>query len=276
MKDFLLEIAFSIIGVGAASGLFYRDNSIYLISDDSNYLYTYSIPDDTLSKTLLTTPYKINEQLPKYLKSDFEAIAFDESNFYVYGSGSSSDGNRDIRVTIDITGDESIHELNLTSLYRRLQEKFLIDTDNFNIEGAIHHTDHTYLFNRGNGPRALNGIFSLGSNQDTMFTPVALPLLNGVKTGFTDAILVDDTVYFLAAAEDAGSVYHDGVVQGTILGKLSFPDLALQAWVKISDSHKFEGLTLLAENDETITFFLCEDPDDGTAESTIYKLSLLK
>jgi len=276
MKDFLLEIVYAIMGVGAASGIWYRNDTVYLISDDSNYLYAYSADKGTLQKTLLVTGDKTDERLPKKMKRDFEAIAFDETNFYVYGSGSSDDGKRNMRSVVSSSGEGPAQTQTLTPLYTRLQQQFAVDIDNFNIEGVIHYRDDIYLFNRGNGPRAVNGVFKIGGNRDTTFIPVELPSLNGVGTGFTDAILVDDTVYFLAAAEDAGSVYHDGAVQGTVLGRLSFPGMELLHCVQISDTHKFEGLTLFADSIEKISFLLCEDPDDGSAKSTIYKLTLTK
>ena len=45
---------------------------------------------------------------------------------------------------------------------------------------------------------------------------------------------------------------------------------------KISDSHKFEGLTLLKNSDEKIEFLLCEDKDTEILETEIYKLTLYK
>ncbi len=275
MKDFVLEVLFHIIGVGAASGLYHQGDSLYLISDDSNYLYAYSIGGDTLRKTVLIAHDSLHERLPKKLKRDFEAIAFDGTGLHVYGSGSSDGGRRDRLVRIGLADGQVAGTRNLAPLYARLRERFRIGIDDFNIEGAVHHAGKVYLFNRGNGPDAVNGIFSIGAG-DTAFTRVPLPRLAGVRTGFTDAILVGESLYFLAAAEDAGSVYHDGAVTGTILGRLSFPGLQLQDWVEISDTHKFEGLALFAESDQSISFLLCEDPDDGSRESTVYKLALAK
>lgn len=274
MKEFSLEILYSIIGVGAASGLFYKDNTIYLISDDSNYLYKYEIPTGTLGKILLNGDRNINEQLPKKNKRDLEAIAFDASNLYIYGSGSTSSGRRDSRITIAIDNDQS-HVESLTPLFRRLQEKFDVAIDNFNIEGAIHHAGDVYLFNRGNGPEGQNGIFKLATG-DSTFIPITLPSSSDMKFGFTDAILVGDAIYFVATAEDSDSVYEDGTIQGSMLGKLSFPSLELESYITISETHKFEGITLYTEDAQKITFLLCEDRDNDVMESAIYQLTLLK
>ncbi|MNR68908.1 hypothetical protein D3C85_1937790 [compost metagenome] len=45
---------------------------------------------------------------------------------------------------------------------------------------------------------------------------------------------------------------------------------------KISDSHKFEGLTLFKNTNEKIEFLLCEDKDNDVLETAIYKLTLDK
>lgn len=66
------------------------------------------------------------------------------------------------------------------------------------------------------------------------------------------------------------------LLMASILGRLSFPKMELLDWIQISGTHKFEGIALFAESAETISFLLCEDPDDGSAESTIYKLTLPK
>lgn len=274
MKDFSLEIIFSIIGVGAASGLFYNDNALYLISDDSNYLYKYAMLTGALDKILLNVDDDMLEQLPKKHKRDLEALAFEAPNFYIYGSGSTNSGRRDSRITVDLDSRQSQLE-NLTPLFRGLQEKFDVDIDNFNIEGAIHHAGEVYLFNRGNGPKGQNGIFKLTA-EDSTFIPITLRSSSSMKFGFTDAVLVGDVIYFVATAEDSNSVYEDGNIQGSMLGKLSFPSLELESYITISETHKFEGITLYIEDAQEITFLLCEDRDNDVIESAIYQLTISK
>ena len=45
---------------------------------------------------------------------------------------------------------------------------------------------------------------------------------------------------------------------------------------KISDSHKFEGITIYQNKTDSIEFLLCEDKDTDVLETTIYKLKLKK
>ncbi|WP_257657848.1 DUF6929 family protein [Parapedobacter lycopersici] len=272
MSDFALKVVATIIGVGAASGLFFRDDSVYVISDDSNYLYRYSLSANTLSKVLLVAD-SLDEQLPKKQKRDFEAVAADGDRFYIYGSGSSDNGKRNLRIALDMEGRQPDTVEDVTHSYARLRELVGLTEDDFNLEGAIHRDGKVYLFNRGNGPNQMNGIFKLdAASRDTTFLPVELPELGGVRTAFTDAVAVGNTVYFLAAAEDTESVYHDGAVNGTLLGTLSLPDLTLEDYTLISDAHKFEGITFVAADTKYLTFFLCEDPDNGEQTTALYHL----
>jgi predicted RND superfamily exporter protein len=50
MKKFTLELFTTIIGIGSASGLFFQDHFLYLISDNSGFLYEYNITDTNLNK----------------------------------------------------------------------------------------------------------------------------------------------------------------------------------------------------------------------------------
>ena len=52
--------------------------------------------------------------------------------------------------------------------------------------------------------------------------------------------------------------------------------MKLKKVVTISDTHKFEGLTLYKNSNKTIEFLLCEDQDNDILESQIYKLTLTK
>jgi hypothetical protein len=45
---------------------------------------------------------------------------------------------------------------------------------------------------------------------------------------------------------------------------------------KISDTHKFEGLTLYNKTETEIQFLICEDNDTDVLETNIFKLTLNK
>jgi hypothetical protein len=63
-------------------------------------------------------------------------------------------------------------------------------------------------------------------------------------------------------------------VLGSFIGALSIDNFELTFTQKISETHKFEGLTLFANSKEKIELLLCEDKDTETLETDIYKLTI--
>lgn len=276
MKDFLLEVAFTIAGLAAASGLVFKDNRLYLISDTSNYLYEYSITSQRLNKTLLTDSVPPHENLSKDTKSDFESIYTDGDRLVILSSGSDTGYARNQQLLIPLRSKRRIKTHDMRPLYQHLQAKYQIGTENFNIEGALRYHKQLLLFNRGNGPLRFNGVFRTTPGLDTVFIPVPLPDLNGTPTGFSDAVRVRNNIYFTAVAESAPSVYHDGEIKGTYLGVMRLPELEVEELIVLSDTSKFEGITLLSEDSESLHFLLCEDRDSPTQKSVIYHLTIKK
>ena len=132
---------------------------------------------------------------------------------------------------------------------------------------------------RGNGQSGKNGIFkccgkNLEDDSEIEFTSYELPKIKGVSATFTDAVLVDNNLYFLAAAEDSKSTYEDGELLGSLIGCIDLHSMEIAFTQKISDSHKFEGITLYQKTHTKIEFLICEDNDTETLESDIFKLSL--
>ena len=160
-----------------------------------------------------------------------------------------------------------------------MQDLAKLNAEDFNLEGAIYNGKTWFLFNRGNGVANRNVLFIIeGENlQDKLSIrsiDYILPELQGVRTSFTDAILVGNIIYFLATAEDTISTYDDGEVLGSIIGGIDLKTMQITFTEKLSDRHKFEGLTLFSQTNEKIEFLLCEDTDTEVLETYIYKLSL--
>lgn len=273
MEKFQLSLLFKIIGLGSASGLIYQDNSILAIGDNSSYLYEYSIDSQKLEKhALIENP---QENTPKKVKLDFEAITKFENNIYIFGSGSTE--NRNKMVQFDTTTKKVIATTDLSDLYLVMQSFGKITPDDFNIEGAIYNGQSWYLFNRGNGKTNKNVVFTVdGENLTNDFRVLAneykLPKIKGVRTSFTDAILVEDKIYFLATAENTESTYDDGEVLGSIIGRIDTTTMKIEFTKKITDTHKFEGISISKKSGKKIEFFLCEDNDTEVLESNIFKL----
>lgn len=275
MEKFTLEILFQIIGIGSASGLLYQDNALYIIGDNSGYLYEYNIDNTDLKKhELITNP---TENIAKNLKPDFESITNHNDTLYIFGSGSTDQRNK--MIEFDLKSKTKIAANNLTDFYAVMQNFSGIKPEDFNLEGAIFDGENWYLFNRGNGKTNKNAIFTIhAKNLGEEFSLIAvdykLPKIKGVRSSFTDAILVDDKIYFLATAEDTKSTYNDGEILGSFIGRIDLKTMKIDYTKKITTTNKFEGLTLYRKSNNQIEFLLCEDNDTDDLKTTIYKLTL--
>ena len=275
MDKLKLELLFQIIGIGSASGLVYKDNVLWIIGDNSGFLYEYHIDSRDLNRhPLIENP---SENILKKDKPDFEAITHFGENLYIFGSGSTEKRNK--MVQVNAVTKKTIASNDLSDLYAVMQSFGKVKPEDFNLEGAIYDGKSWYLFNRGNGSSNKNVLFTIeGENLTDQFTILSndykLPKIKGVRTSFTDAILVDNTIYFLATAEDTKSTYEDGEVLGSIIGSIDLKTMKINFTKKISDSHKFEGLTLYSHSQNKIEFLLCEDKDTDVLETDIYKLNI--
>ena len=277
MEKFTLELLFQIIGIGSASGLIYKDNSLLIIGDNSGYLYEYHIDSKDLKRhPLLENP---TENTPKKDKADFESITYFGDSIYVFGSGSTEKRNNLIQ--LNSSNKKVIASNDIYSLYAVLQSFGAIQPEDFNIEGAIYNGENWFLLNRGNGSSNKNVLFTIeGKNLTDDFAILSndykLPKIQGVQSSFTDGILVDNHIYFLATAEDTQSTYDDGEVLGSLIGSINLKTMKIDFTQKISSTHKFEGLTLYSNAEQKIEFLLCEDKDTDVLETDIYKLTLDK
>jgi hypothetical protein len=273
MQNFTLELQFRIKGIGSASGLVYKENSLFIISDNGSFLYQYNIPENKLTRIPLVK--NAQENIPKKDKFDFESIALKGNNLHVFGSGSTAKREKEITYNLE---NLEIEEIDLSKLYKKIRQTISISDENLNIEGALFYNEKWHLFQRGNGANSINGILildeNLNENSAIEFIPFKLPKIKNIETTFTDAILVEDKIYFLAAAEDTASTYEDGEILGSIIGRIDIETMQIDFTQKITDTHKFEGLTLYEKIGDKIEFLLCEDNDTEVLETNIYKLTL--
>jgi len=275
MQKFQLEILFHIIGIGAASGLVYKDQKLFLISDNSSYLYEYHIETQALNKIVLQDR-PVLEVIPKNQKPDFEAITSFGDSYYVFGSGSTE--NR-IEMVQYNTKFKTTKTTDLSDLYLLMQSFGNIKPEDFNIEGVVFTGESWYFLQRGNGKTAKNGLFTVqGKNLENDFTVLyneyQLPKIKGVQASFTDAVMVDNQLYFLATAENTTSTYDDGEVLGSLVGSINLETMKIDFTKKITATAKLEGISLYQKSDKALEFLLCEDNDTEELRSTIYHLTL--
>lgn len=266
-NNFTLELLFQITGIGSASGLIYKKNALFIISDNSTFLYRFQVSENKLIRIpLVSNP---QENILKKDKLDFESITSKANRLHIFGSGSTNKREKEIVYNLET---ETIEEKNLSPLYRKLKLVAGISDENLNIEGALFLEENLLLFQRGNGVNSKNGIFKINGNVE--FIPIQLPKIKHVEATFTDAILVEDKIYFLATAEDTISTYEDGEILGSLIGRIDSKTMQIDFTQKISGSHKFEGLTFFNKTQDKIEFLICEDNDTEVLETSIYKLIL--
>lgn len=164
------------------------------------------------------------------------------------------------------------------TLSENIHAQLGISSENLNIEGSFLHGDTLYLFNRGNGPEKKNGIILAKKDFSTpiRYIDIPLPEQEAGSPAFTDAILLEEKIYFIAAIEQTNSTYEDGQVGGSFFGTIDFNTMTLTSFIPISGIHKFEGLSCFQEDTTKLTFLLCEDSDQQATSTTIYKLSVAK
>lgn len=275
MNGFYLQALLKIAGISAASGIAYSEGLIRLVSDNSNYLYEYRVAGEQLARHLLKDGQQ-TEQVAKAQKMDLEALVDRGDALYMFGSGSTPIRERGFVLS---KGDGLVDTLHLNKLYDAMRTTAGIGADDFNIEGAAVHGDDWLFLNRGNGPGGRNVLFtvqgaSLTNDFRLSFTAFDLPTIKGLPVGFSDATVVDDTLYFIATAEAGNSTYHDGQVGGTLFGTIDLESRTIGSTEVISRSQKFEGITLYQTETGRMSFLLCEDDDGATDIATIYRLDV--
>jgi len=275
MEKFTLELLFHIIGIGSASGLFYKDNTLLLIGDNSGFLYEYHMDSKALAQHPLIENPATN--IPKNEKPDFESITHFQDTLYIFGSGSTS--KRNTMIEFDLNQKKKIKSSNLVDLYAVMQSFGGIKPEDFNLEGAVYDGNNWYLFNRGNGSSNKNTLFTLHAKKlsdefSLLSNDYKLPKIKGVRSTFTDAVLVNDKIYFLATVEDTQSTYDDGAILGSFIGRIDLETMKIDFTKKITSTHKFEGITVFSNTTNKIEFLLCEDKDTDELKTGIYKLVL--
>jgi hypothetical protein len=209
LKKAVFKIWLQISGIGACSGLVFHEDSFYLIADHSKVLYQYEVSAKKLHKISLEDA--LHENLPKKKKPDLESITLVNGKLYLFASGSKKN-RHDCYLVDDKT--QEVEKKSLKKFYQLLQQKANLPADEINIEGVVFYQNKWYFLQRGNGELQKNGIFVVNHPDflkavDIIFKPIKLPKISNVSATFTDATMVDQHIYFTAAAEGTNNTYND-------------------------------------------------------------------
>lgn len=216
--------------IPGASGIAYNGKHIYIIGDNSPFLFRLNTELEEVSKTAIYSVKNLEGgKIPKKLKPDFEALELVRgSELVVFGSGSKSP-RRDllVRIFLKPTGDaEEIITYDLSSFYSRLKDLEVLRNEELNIEAVAFHKDLLYLFNRGrnilfifNYDQFLRYLERQGELPAIEVVQPRLPLLNSLQAGISGATIDEhQNLVLTASVEDTDNAYDDGEVLGSFVG----------------------------------------------------------
>ena len=284
-------------GVPSASGIRFFNGFIYVVGDDSSYLYRLNddwIVDEAI--VLYNIRRKPGEKIPKLIKADLEAMTIvqwqERLLLLTLGSGSVSPERDRGFLYLPDDKENKVFTFNLTPIYNYLRQNF--DVAELNIEGAAADKEYLYIVHRGNLNEKnwlfkydLQDFIAFGFGQlDTPPVPIAdvfhFPQVGGVKPGYSDLeILSDGLLTFTLTLEDTHNSFDDGEVTGSLLGVLKQqPDghyitetcavtMDSKPWVE-----KIEGLALkerISDNE----FILLAVSDNDAEPSGIMEVRLV-
>jgi hypothetical protein len=229
MKFNLTEIT-TLKNIPGASGIGINDKHIYIIGDNSPYLYQLDLEAKPLASFPIYPTDDFKEgKIIKKLKPDFEALELikgeNHDELLIFGSGSKSP-QRDIFVHVTLSAEPQIKTYNLVPFYDQLREMEILSGFELNIEAVAFHGNRLLLFNRGKN-LILDfdyGDFHRYLNDEISFTKptvteLKLPQIKGFVSGFSGATVIPDTkkLIFTTSVEDTPNAYDDGEVLGSFI-----------------------------------------------------------
>jgi hypothetical protein len=173
----------------------------------------------SLIRTLTnTSPTKPESKHSKKRQTDFESTHFQDT-LYIFGSGSTT---RNAMIEFDLKTNKKTMTNNLVDLYAVMQSFGYIKSEDFNLEGVTYDGENWYLFNRGNSDIQecpFHFTPKIKPRVQPFFKRLQAPKMKGSYL-FTDAVLVDEKIYFLATAENTTYTYDDGEILGSLIGRI--------------------------------------------------------
>lgn len=287
----IIESSLDLPEVSSGSGLAILEDKIYIVGDDSPYLYELDSQFALTDKHLLLEGLPTEGRIPKTVKPDFECMAEERTDqgtsLWMFGSGSQSP-ERDLLVIYDPKVPESLRKYTLTGFYERIVALAGIQQEQLNLEAAVILDGKLYLFNRGSNQLAIMPLAQLksyladASSSDLSLIDIKILELELAKVGnmqsrFSGACALPGTtgILFSATLEDTDNWIDDGEIHGSMLGILdtqhpeSFSKQDM-AFVKRADGQtaleKIESVSFLSHDLQgQLRLLAVADNDDGTS-----------
>ena len=281
----------------SASGVEVINGNIYVIGDDSPYLFQLDYDFSIIDKMLITGNDSMSGgRVPKAIKSDFESMASfsdgDDILLAVLSSGS-KEVMRDTIHIISTLYKKVLHSKNIRPLFEviRTNANFL-KTDEINMEAMAFNETSVFIMQRGNNNKNIIVSFDRKvfmnylASDDTQVPEMkiywfTLPTLDNTISGFSGACFLPDnkTLLFTASLEATSNAYDDGEILGSYLGIINLTNIengGIKTELLSQDNKpiktKLEGISVKAMNNNNATVIAVSDNDDGT--SWIFEIEL--
>jgi hypothetical protein len=270
--------------IPSASGMATRDHGIFVVGDDSPYLFQLDTAFNLIQHfKIYDASDHENGRIPKALKPDFESMVSapwgKDEDLLIFGSGSVPE-IREIMVRIDFDQDkQEIRTYSLEKLYHHISKNTL-EKGNLNIEGAAYWNNNLILLNRGD-----NTLFMIDYDgfvehmkdgkkklPDVVTFKYELPILNGITARFSGAALLpdEDVLVFTATVENTPDWINDGEILGSYLGLIDLEQLNNTTPVCVPIIHenqhfqgKVEGIMVSHISESHIELIGVTDNDNG-------------
>lgn len=223
--------------IPSASGIEIVGDSIYIVGDDSPFLFVLNTNFQVVEKIKLfdaeTDRYG---KIRKTGKPDLEALTIvnDDGDGFLLALGSGSiRETRDVAFMISVK-DHAVKKISLVPLYDEVRSVFTsISAGELNIEGAVSQAGMLHLFQRGNisgknllisvsVPDFLQSEYA-GKTPSIKCREIELPVLKGIASGFSGACCIPDSkkILFTASVENTLNAIDDGPALGSFIGILN-------------------------------------------------------
>src|SRR6185436_11521332 len=218
----------SIDEVPSASGIALIGERVFIVGDDSPYLFVYNNQFEFLQKVKLFEPLDIEgEKIPKDLKPDLEAVTLvrwkKQDYLFLLGSGSKP-LLRDHGFLVSVKAPHKVRSVSLHDFYNSIRKHWKkIDIKRLNIEGAAFFEKELLLFQRGNvsgknlmlripWKKLRSHLFKEKKAPDFQVEEFDLPKAGSFQLGFSGAAVIPGTfdILFTASAENTADEITDG------------------------------------------------------------------
>ena len=277
--------------LASASGVEFINGEIYIVGDDSPFLFQLDKNWNIISKQKISGVDSIvNGRTPKKLKADFESMALldeaEEKLLLILSSGSKRT-KRDTAFLVSLSGNKKPFKRNMRPVFDAIKKEVGLKPGNkINIEGLAFSDNKTYLLHRGN----VSENFIIEMEKETLLAfiksetdlipaikvyPFKLPSDKGVAAGFSGACILPEHsgLLFTASLENTANEIDDGAVLGSYLGFVSFKTMKEGKFVAelITENgetlqKKQEGITIKSLNKNQVIILTVCDNDDGSSD----------